>query len=959
MVTSTLDDVLARVRQTATRRLASLRGSAPWNAGNEAEDEIVAAVIAGSISAADCDAILQSRLRGAPQAESEAPEVTIALSEALLRAASLTGAPETARAAARAHAHATLEVVGTALDRRVSRLAGRSLNLAAATGLEDTDPDLVADLHLEAGNRHMRPTGPAKEEVYLGLRSFTAAYRLKVSAASPDTDRLADITRKAAQFTLTMADLAAAMPMGAGAAAAELRGQAALEAFTALGDAAGARAARLLLARGLVADGRVDQAQSHLTLLGGDTDRLGDDNGAAELALVRADMLLRSGSADAALDALEGALAAVAEQPASRWYGLTVRARALRALGRNDDAADAYRTLAGEVSAHLVDNPRELGARGRVANAQAQVGVLACLAGDLEEARERFASALDALTNLEQFEKLEVHRLAADALWDAGRLEEAGPHLDTACRLMMQLVGGIDDPARREGLREEWSRLEQRRVERHLRAGNADLAFDLAEELKGRELRGVVLGFGGEAAAVPADLAAAYGAVGARIAELEEHLAGLGPAGPAGEAVARELAGLRQRLDVVVQLAEREMMAARAAGADLSELVGVLRGEPQSAVKAADALLREPGTAVLSYLVTGGGIAVLVRRGGATTGRLLPTAYGRIAPAVRELANALGDGSEPVDALLARLGAALLDPVADLLDGVEHLILAPHRGLHALPWSCLGAPGSPLADRVASVSVVPSVLLAAVLGARPGEAASHALLVDRPCQRTPLATVEDDAVARLLPAARRISGADADPFRVAAASPGARLVHLACPAVPGPETRLQFARPAGGVVPVFETGAGTLGARGILGLFDLRACETVVLSGHTAPAGEHLGEEPSALPVALLAVGTRWVVARLWAPSEAASLLLMTELHRRLARGVEPPAALAGAQRWLRSLSRTEVRGLTEPIVLSGSAAAAPAAPAPGRLELPGGPHPFADPRQWAAFACFGAGAVR
>lgn len=903
-----LADILAGARDTALERLARGRGPAPWNAGKDAEDRVLAELAASTLGRAELRAEASLAFDGADQ-DPDPPEVRIATSGVMVLAARLLGEATIAAEAARRHARATLDVVREIASRPPTSLLVRSLELAEQCGLTDSDPDLVADLHLEAGNRYMRPTSPVYEKVYLGLESFTAAYRLKARSGSPDVAQLAENVRQAAGFTLNMARLTGAMPGGTGATGAKLRQRAVLDAYEALGDAQGLRSARLTAARQLLAERRLTEAEPHLAAL---VAAGGDESQRAELAMLHADALLQRAAAAeppdlalaaAALALVDGAAPAVVD-PLFRWHGAVVRARALRLLGRPGEAAAALRTLTAELEAHLLEQRRDAGARALLCSARAQRGALACAAGSAAEGLQLFADALGAVDHMQQFEQLEAHRVAGAALWEVGAVDDALPHLATACRLMMQLVGAIEDPPQQSAFRAEWQHLEQQRVEALLRAGRADDAFDLMEESKVRELRGVVTGFGGDLAAVPAELAAEYTDVQRRIGYLETYLGRLGvvpaggPAGAAEEelagAAAAEVGALRRRAEVVLRLAEREMLAARAADPAAKNLATVLRGEPQSAAEASDALVGggadADADAVLSYLATANGIAVVVRRGGVTSGRWLPLPWSEVAVLAAAAAGGgtatAADGGAVAggefDAALARLGELLLDPVADLLEGVRDLVVVPHRGLHSIPWAAVGG-STPLLQRVGSVTVLPSVLLGRALAERPASAGGGA-------------TRADSGILRVAP------------------SDG-------LPGVTPP--------PA---IPVFRGGSGRLEGAQVCGLLDLRGREVTVLTDGpaTVPArsDQVVSETPPALPVALLAVGSRWVVAGLWPVPEGMGAGLLGEFERQFAAQPAGPArvprALAEAQRRLRSL------------------------PAGG--ELP--------PGHWAAFVCFGSAAA-
>jgi CHAT domain-containing protein len=142
-----------------------------------------------------------------------------------------------------------------------------------------------------------------------------------------------------------------------------------------------------------------------------------------------------------------------------------------------------------------------------------------------------------------------------------------------------------------------------------------------------------------------------------------------------------------------------------------------------------------------------------------------------------------------------------------------------------------------------------------------------------------------------------------------------------------------------------------LTAREIVGL-DLRrtrlailsACESGMSEFHD-PANEYLG-----LPAAVLLAGAHSVIASQWVVDDLSTALLVGRLHENLYEcGMGTAAALRGAQRWLRTLTVSQVRDLLEAKEQSTANDA--------RLSYLADDTeaPFANPYYWAAFFAFGA----
>jgi CHAT domain-containing protein len=125
------------------------------------------------------------------------------------------------------------------------------------------------------------------------------------------------------------------------------------------------------------------------------------------------------------------------------------------------------------------------------------------------------------------------------------------------------------------------------------------------------------------------------------------------------------------------------------------------------------------------------------------------------------------------------------------------------------------------------------------------------------------------------------------------------------------------------------------------------ACETGIVPGYET------ADEALALGTIFLGAGTAGAVSSLWAVSDYATALLMSQFYERLAQGATPVAALRTAQLWLRELSATEAVGY----VSRRPALGAYRGTTPPRR---GADHsdpdrPFAAPTLWAAFVFTGA----
>jgi hypothetical protein len=223
-----------------------------------------------------------------------------------------------------------------------------------------------------------------------------------------------------------------------------------------------------------------------------------------------------------------------------------------------------------------------------------------------------------------------------------------------------------------------------------------------------------------------------------------------------------------------------------------------------------------------------------------------------------------------LDHSLAALDAALLAPLA--VDGP--LVVISTGVLGQLPWSSLPS------RRGASIVVAPSAtkwVSSLATGDRPGGVVAFA------GPDLPRAAEEVDAVAKAWSAAVTRTGAHASSGAFATAVGTARLLHVAAHGLHQPENPLFSAlRLADG--PVFA--------------YELRAPapEHVVLSAcEVGLATIRPGDEALGLASALLALGTRSVIAGVARVGDEVAAETMAAYHARLAAGADSAAALAAA----------------------------------------------------------------
>ena len=224
-----------------------------------------------------------------------------------------------------------------------------------------------------------------------------------------------------------------------------------------------------------------------------------------------------------------------------------------------------------------------------------------------------------------------------------------------------------------------------------------------------------------------------------------------------------------------------------------------------------------------------------------------------------------------------RLDAMLLDPLRKRIGGREELVLVPTGSLHALAWATLPS----MENRI--VTVAPSArswLAAEQVPRRTGPVA----LAYGP--DLPHAEDEITAIAQLYPDAKPLRGGDAAAEAVAASWDGARLAHLAA------HGRFRKDNPlfsnlklADGPLTVYDL--ESLGRAP--GLLILSACDSAL-------SGIHPGDELMGVASALLALGSKTLIASVAPVDDEYTRTLMTALHTELGANVRPAQALAKAQ---------------------------------------------------------------
>jgi tetratricopeptide (TPR) repeat protein len=251
-------------------------------------------------------------------------------------------------------------------------------------------------------------------------------------------------------------------------------------------------------------------------------------------------------------------------------------------------------------------------------------------------------------------------------------------------------------------------------------------------------------------------------------------------------------------------------------------------------------------------------------------------AYGRLA-AGRMTPDQRAATQGNARASAAALDKLLVEPLVPTV-GDRSLVVVPTGALHAIPWGALPS------LRGRPVVVAPSLATWAALASRPRSRRRKAVLVVGPRLRHAPAEVRE--LAALYDRPTVLDGKAATAADTLRALDGAALAHIACHG---------HFRSDSPLFSSLELADGSLNVYELQSLH--KAPEIVVLSAcDLATSNLHPGDEVLGLAAALLAMGTRTIVASVVPVPDAAAKRLMLAFHRGLLADNAPTAALARAQ---------------------------------------------------------------
>jgi len=235
--------------------------------------------------------------------------------------------------------------------------------------------------------------------------------------------------------------------------------------------------------------------------------------------------------------------------------------------------------------------------------------------------------------------------------------------------------------------------------------------------------------------------------------------------------------------------------------------------------------------------------------------------------------------------LVAPVEAHLEEMVSEGTGAPGKLVIVPHGLLHQVPFHALFDGERYLLERF-EISYAPSAKVYSLCHQQTPSVSDKALVMSVADPLIPAVTEEARAVARHLPGAEVLSDEQATTRALRSASPGCRVLHLACHG--------QF-RSDNPMFSSLKLHDGWLTAADVMqlelagALVTLSACE----SGRNEVFG---GDELIGLTRAFLGVGAATLVVSLWLVQDEATARLMENYYERLREGVGPAQALRAAQ---------------------------------------------------------------
>lgn len=543
------------------------------------------------------------------------------------------------------------------------------------------------------------------------------------------------------------------------------------------------------------------------------------------------------------------------------------------------------------------------------------------------EARNDLSLALD----LQQRALAIQERLAPGTLDEALTLQQLGRvyrrtrRSDQAAQFLTRAIDALESQAGRIGgsqdlqatFRARHEEIYSDAIEVELERGHTAEAFNLVERSRARSFLTLLaerdLTFSGE---IPDALENSRRDNAARYDQALRKLAQWTPkAGEdAREALHSELSRLRRERDeIVVEIRKA------------SPRLAALR-QPQPLDLAAARKVLDAGTLALSYSIGKDQTALfaMTREGGIQV-RILPLGEENLRRDVASFLERIQSQEAPTD-LARSFYRALIEPVADLVERSERVLILPDGPLHRLPFGALIRDTAGRRQYLAEWKPLHSALSLTIYGTlRSGEPSQSSrlvafgdarypkdvaasgenrdLILRSPGLRSfdwaplPYSRREVESIAAAYPEARLYLGEEATEERAKAVGRDVRVLHFATHAYLNDRTPLDSA-----LVLTIPEGLPAGRDNGLLQVWEIFEsvrldADLVVLSACESALGRELsGEGLIGLTRAFQYAGARSVVATLWDVADQTTAELMARFYRHLAAGLSKDEALRAAQ---------------------------------------------------------------
>jgi CHAT domain-containing protein len=259
--------------------------------------------------------------------------------------------------------------------------------------------------------------------------------------------------------------------------------------------------------------------------------------------------------------------------------------------------------------------------------------------------------------------------------------------------------------------------------------------------------------------------------------------------------------------------------------------------------------------------------------------------FGALRFGAKSLDNFIGELKKRADFYLQKLYEKLIRPFEEFI-GAQDLVIIPVGATHYVPFHALRRRDEKYLIETREIVYSPSAAVWRFLTEKPARKAKNALLIGFADEKIPLVNREIEALQRIFPGAKTLTGENANFSNYKRNAPDFDFLHLACHGQFRPENPLfSSLHLADGFVTVRDICSQKLSAK----LVTLSACETGLNKIFA-------GNEILGLARGFLSVGVKSLVLSLWTVNDETTVRLMEDFYTNLQRGATVSASLRLAQ---------------------------------------------------------------